>query len=88
MAEKTVKITNKLGLHARPAAEFVKLAARFMSDISISKNDHVVNGKSIMGVMTLAADMGSELHIQASGADEHEAIDALVELINNKFYED
>ncbi len=88
MTKVTVKILNKLGLHARPAAEFVKIAAKYKSDIYVSKNDHVVNGKSIMGVMTLAAEMGSELCIQADGEDEDEAIKELVNLVNNKFYED
>ena len=88
MAENIVEIKNKLGLHARPAAEFVKMAAKFKSNVYISKNDRVVNGKSIMGVMTLAAEMGSELRIQAIGEDENEALKALVELINNKFNED
>ena len=88
MPKKAVTIKNKLGLHARPAAEFVKIAAKFKSSIYVSKNDRTVNGKSIMGVMTLAAEMGSELCIQATGNDEKEAIEALVELVNNKFNED
>lgn len=88
MVEVTVKIKNKLGLHARPAAEFVKIASQFKSTVYVSKNDRVVNGKSIMGVMTLAAEMGSELKIRAEGKDENEAVNALVELINNKFYEE
>ena len=88
MTEFSVKIKNKLGLHARPAAEFVKLAAKYKSDVYVSKNDRIVNGKSIMGVMTLAAEMGSELRIQVIGEDEDEAIKALVDLINNQFYEE
>ena len=88
MAEVKVKIKNKLGLHARPAAEFVKIASKYKSEVIVSKNDREVNGKSIMGVMTLAAEMGSELHIRAIGEDDINVIDALVELINLKFYED
>jgi phosphocarrier protein HPr len=88
MVKAKVQIKNKLGLHARPAAEFVKLAAKFRSDIHVSKNEHTVNGKSIMGVMTLAAEMGSELNIVASGVDEKNALEALSQLVNNKFYED
>ena len=88
MAEVNVKIKNKLGLHARPAAEFVKLATKFKSDVYISKNDRVVNGKSIMGVMTLAAEMGSKLLIQTIGEDENEALNALIKLIDDKFNEE
>lgn len=88
MAETKVKILNKLGLHARPAAEFVKLASKYKSDVYVSKNDRIVNGKSIMGIMTLAAEMGSELFIRTIGEDEDEAITALVELIRNKFFEE
>jgi len=88
MTEVTVKIINQLGLHARPAAEFVKLATKYDSDIYVAKNDRMVNGKSIMGVMTLAAEMGSELRLQAHGKDEDEALQALVQLIQNKFYEE
>lgn len=77
-----------MGLHARPAAQFVKIASRFNSDVYISKNDREVNGKSIMGVMMLAAEMGSELTIKVDGQDQDYAINALVELVNNKFYED
>ena len=70
MAEVTVKIQNKLGLHARPAAEFVKIASQYKSDVFVAKNDREVNGKSIMGVMTLAAEMGSEIRIKAIGDDD------------------
>lgn len=89
MISVTVKIINELGLHARPAAEFVKISSKFKSDIFVSKgNSNEVNGKSIMSVMTLAAEKGSELCIRAKGTDEDEAIKALVQLINDKFYED
>jgi len=66
MPERTVKIVNKLGLHARPAAEIVKTAARFKSDITIIRDDLEVNGKSIMGVMMLAAEFGSTILLRAS----------------------
>ncbi len=88
MKEAKVKIQNKLGLHARPAAEFVKIAAQYKSDVIVSKNDREVNGKSIMGVMTLAAEMGSVLRIVANGDDEEHAVNALVELVNLKFNEE
>ena len=77
-----------MGLHARPAAQFVKIASKFKSDVYISKNEREVNGKSIMGVMMLAAEMGSELTIQVNGQDQQEAMDVLVDLINNKFNEE
>lgn len=88
MKEAKVIIQNKLGLHARPAAEFVKIAAQYKCDVIVSKNDREVNGKSIMGVMTLAAEMGSVLRIVANGADEELAVNALVELVNLKFNEE
>ena len=83
-----VKIVNKFGLHARPAAEFVKLAARFRSQIFASKEDTEVNGKSIMGVMMLAAECGSELRIRAQGEDAEEAMNELVALVERGFGED
>ncbi len=88
MIEQKVKIQNSLGLHARPSAQFVKIASRFKSDVYLSKNDREVNGKSIMGVMTLAAEMGSILTIKVDGRDEKKAMEALVDLVNNKFYEE
>lgn len=88
MTQQKVKIINKLGLHARPAAEFVKLASKFKSDIYVVKNDRMVNGKSIMGVMTLAAENGSELIIRADGSDEKQALEHLMKLVEDKFYED
>ncbi len=81
-------ILNKYGLHARPAAEFVKLANRFASDVWIRKDDVEVSGKSIMGVMMLAAECGSEVQVRASGADAAEAVGALVQLIERRFGED
>jgi phosphocarrier protein len=83
-----VTIVNKYGLHARPAAEFVKLANRFASEVFIRKDDVEVSGKSIMGVMMLAAECGSTVHIRASGDDAAGAVDALVELVRNRFNEE
>ncbi len=88
MKEIKVKIKNKLGLHARPAAQLVKTAAKFKSDIFISRDSQIVNGKSIMGVMMLAAENGAELTIQANGEDEDEALKALAELFEKKFDEE
>lgn len=88
MKELKVQISNKLGLHARPAAMLVKTAAKFKSDIFISRDSQVVNGKSIMGVMMLAAENGAELTISANGADEEHALEALAELFANKFNEE
>jgi phosphocarrier protein HPr len=87
MAERTVTIVNKNGLHARPAAEIVKAAAKFSSDIVILRDDLEVNGKSIMGVLMLAAECGSSITLRASGPDEAAAIDALATLISTKFGE-
>ncbi|MBB4635349.1 HPr family phosphocarrier protein [Longimicrobium terrae] len=83
-----VTIVNRYGLHARPAAEFVKLANRFQSEVFIGKDDVEVSGKSIMGVMMLAAECGSEVRIRASGDDAREAVDALTQLVQNRFGED
>jgi phosphocarrier protein HPr len=82
------RIVNKYGLHARPAAELVKLANRFASDVWIRKDDVEVSGKSIMGVMMLAAECGSTVHIRARGDDSPAAVEALVALIQNRFGED
>ena len=87
MVEREVQIENKLGLHARPAAEVVKTAAKFQSDITICRDDLEVNGKSIMGVMMLAAEHGSRITLRADGPDEVQAVDALSELIASKFRE-
>jgi phosphocarrier protein HPr len=87
MVEREVLIQNKLGLHARPAAEVVKIATRFRSDITICRDDLEVNGKSIMGVMMLAAEHGSTLTLRAQGPDEEEAVEALADLIKSKFRE-
>lgn len=86
--EQTVAIQNKQGLHARPAAEFVKLASRFRSEVSVRKQDLEVNGKSIMGMMMLAAEFGSEITIRANGDDAEQAVRDLVALIHGRFGED
>ncbi|MFC1589849.1 HPr family phosphocarrier protein [Pseudomonadota bacterium] len=83
-----IEIINKLGMHARAAAKFVKLASAFESLIEIERNDRRVNGKSIMGVMMLAASKGSQVTIYADGSDEEESLDQLEQLINNRFDED
>ena len=87
MAERSVQVLNKNGLHARPAAEIVKAAARFKSDITIVRDDLEVNGKSIMGVMMLAAECGSTLTLRATGPDEEAALGAIADLIAAKFGE-
>jgi len=88
MISKKVKIQNTEGLHARPATQFVKIASKYKSDVFVSKNGREVNGKSIMGVMMLAAAKDSELILRVDGIDEQEAMTALIELINKKFYEE
>ena len=87
MVEKTVAIRNRLGLHARPAAMLVQSAAKFKSQIKILKEDQEVDGKSIMGLMTLAACAGTNLRITAEGPDENDAVSALVALIESGFNE-
>ncbi|MFT3953642.1 MAG: HPr family phosphocarrier protein [Piscinibacter sp.] len=87
MIRTTVTISNKLGLHARASAKLTKLAGGFASDVFMSRNGRRVNAKSIMGVMMLAAGMGTEVEIETSGPDEQQAVDALVALINDKFGE-
>ena len=88
MVKKKVVIKNKLGLHARPAALFVQTAAKFKSDIYIERDEREVNGKSIMGVMMLAAEVGSKITIIATGEDEKEALAALAKLAESKFGEE
>ena len=87
MVERTVQILNKNGLHARPAAEIVKLAAKYASEITISRDGTEVNGKSIMGVMMLAAECGASIVLRATGDDAEQAVDAIATLIANKFGE-
>ncbi|MEW6556340.1 MAG: HPr family phosphocarrier protein [Elusimicrobiota bacterium] len=88
MIDKTLKIKNKLGLHARPASLFVQTTARFNATVKVIKDGQEIDGKSIMGLMMLAAGLGSELHILADGADESELITALEQLIDRKFDEE
>jgi phosphocarrier protein len=88
MIAKQIDIINKLGLHARAAAKFVTCANNFTCDIQIRRTDQEVNGKSIMGVMMLAAAQGTTITVSADGEDEAEALSAIEELINNRFDED
>lgn len=87
MQERKVEIINKLGLHARAAAKITQLAGNFKSEVWLSRNDHKVNAKSIMGVMMLAANKGSIINIETIGSDETEAMVALVKLISDYFGE-
>src|SRR6266481_7795001 len=87
-AEKEIAIVNRLGLHARPAALLVKVASRYRSDVWVKKENEEVNGKSIMGLMMLAAGQGSKLHVRCEGPDAARALDELEELINARFHED
>lgn len=87
MQERPVTIVNKLGLHARAAAKFVTTASAFSSDVDISRNGQTVNGKSIMGVMMLAASRGTEIIIKTDGDDEVEAADSLASLVESRFGE-
>lgn len=86
--EKDFMIKNKLGLHARAAAQFVKTANRFSSEVKVSKDRVSANGKSIMGVLTLAAAMGSTIKVSCDGHDAEDALTAIGQLINNKFGEE
>lgn len=87
-AKRTVTIQNRFGIHARPAALFVKTANRFQSDISVEKDNLRVSGKSIIGLMTIEGYQGATLCITASGPDAGEALNALEELVAQKFFED
>ena len=87
MIERSIEIKNKLGLHARAAAKLVHVAARFKSDIKIRKGDEEVDGKSILGILLLAAGRGSSVHVKADGEDERDALDAVEKLIDAKFDE-
>lgn len=86
--EAAVRIQNRLGLHARPAAEFVKLASRFRAEVWVEKDELEVNGKSIMGVMMLAAEAGASIRIRAAGSDAENAVDSLTELVLSGFSEE
>lgn len=84
----TVVVSNKLGLHARPAAKLTQKANEFLSEVRLIKGGRGVNGKSIMGVMLLAAGKGTELQIEADGTDEEQVLQALKELFDNRFGEE
>lgn len=81
-------VQNKLGLHARPAAMFVRVANQFACEINVEKDNEEVNGKSIMGLMMLAAGCGSQLKVSAVGSQAQEALDAIEDLIKRKFDEE
>ena len=87
-AVRKVEIINRLGIHARPASMFVKKAQEFSSNITVEKDKMKVDAKSIMGLLTLEGYMGSVLTLRAVGADAAQALDALEDLVKNKFYED
>ncbi len=88
MIERTVTIRNRTGLHTRPAAMLVKVAAKFQSDFTIRKDSFEINGKSIIGVMTLAAEQGSTLVFRFSGEDEQQAAEAVIALVERGFDEE
>lgn len=88
MIEKKLTIQNHTGLHTRPASQFVKTANQFKSEITIQKGDASANGKSIISIIALGASKGSEIRLRAEGPDEKEAIEALSELVENKFGEE
>ncbi|MEW6041137.1 MAG: HPr family phosphocarrier protein [Elusimicrobiota bacterium] len=88
MLEKTFEIKNKLGLHARPAARFVQISTKYKSKVRVMKDDQEVDGKSIMGLMTLAAECGSTIKVIIEGEDEQELLKCLEELVHKKFEEE
>ena len=88
MLEKKVTIINRLGLHARAAAKFVKLANRFKASVKIEKDGVLIDGKSILGILTLAAVQGATITLKIDGADEKSALKALIVLIENRFEEE
>jgi len=87
LVERDIEIKNKLGLHARAAAKLVHVAARFKSDIKVRKGDEEVDGKSILGILLLAAGRGTMIKLKADGPDERDALDAIEKLIDAKFDE-
>ncbi|MFZ6693745.1 HPr family phosphocarrier protein [Undibacterium sp. SXout20W] len=87
MIQQEIEIVNKLGLHARASAKFTQLASKFKSEVWVSRNNRRVNGKSIMGVMMLAAGKGSKILLETNGVDEQECFTAMLALINDKFGE-
>lgn len=88
MITKKLTILNKLGIHARPAAQFVRVASRFEADVTVEKDDESVDGKSIMGLMMLAVGCGADITVTTDGTDEAEAMAALEELVGKKFGEE
>jgi phosphocarrier protein len=86
--ERTVTIVNRLGLHARAASRLVMLAAKFQSEVGVARDGRAVSGKSIMGVLMLAAGMGSSITLSARGADAEAAVEALARLVENRFGEE
>lgn len=88
MQKRTFSIINRLGLHARAAAQLVKTASRFSCEVTLKKEDMEVNGKSIMGILLLAAPQGTEIQVMAAGADEDQAMQVLAELIEGGFGEE
>jgi phosphocarrier protein len=87
MLERRITIRNKLGLHARAAVKFVNLSNRFVASVKIVKDGNEIDGKSILGILTLAATQGSEITLVVSGKDEEAALKAISDLINNRFDE-
>ena len=87
MRSQTVTVVNQLGMHARAAAKFVHLATRFQAQVKVARDRREMDGKSIMGILLLAAARGSTITISAEGADEHDAVNALVELVESGFGE-
>jgi phosphocarrier protein len=87
MFQRDITVSNKLGLHARAAAKFVQVAGSFSSRIRLSRDGQTVDGKSILGLLTLAAAMGTQLRLEAEGRDAAEAVEALSELVKDKFGE-
>ena len=88
MVERSVIVSHKVGLHARPASTFVQAASKFSSDITVTCEDRTANAKSILTVLTLGANQGTEIKIAAEGDDAQDAVDALVALVENNFGED
>jgi phosphocarrier protein len=88
MKTASTQIVNKLGMHARASAKFVSLAAHYKSDVTLGRNGQHANGKSIMGIMMLAAGKGSQVELSVNGEDEDQALEALLTLIVNRFGED
>ena len=88
MITKKLTILNKLGIHARPAAQFVRVASRFSADVTVEKDDESVDGKSIMGLMMLAVGCGADITVTTDGSDEAAAMAALEELVSKKFGEE